>query len=820
MDVRCGRCGTEYDFDDALISGRGTTVKCTQCGHQFKVFPEGGGRSPERWRVQTLSAITPGELEFTSLKELQRAIGRGDVNPEDRLSRGSEAPRPLASIAELEPFFAERGASPATQAPRHVSGSAPGKGLSSTRLGLPSGEPGLAPSAMQPPRTTPGMHSGPPPTEAVPAKRRTSTTIGLPAPAGIPPLQDIGPATQASEPRGSAMNGRQAGPDTLRKEMSRTLPSTAVSDERGPASPKPKSAPGQAGGPPIVSVLSAPPPGKSAPPRLPGPSGTQPSLLVPEQLRGPSPPQMKGPPPLAKTVRSATSSRVREVTAQPVSGATTTVSTRPDQSRERLEHQPKPSSVETPAAAAAAAAPETPARRGGAPRWILAVVLLGTAAFVSLTVGRNYLQRASGPAPEPSSAVTDARIEPLLARADELHAQGDLEGAKEQLTKASALAPSAPEVRAALARLEVTRTDLEWLRLRLLSPDDAGHIDQVRRTLSRRLQKAEAEVKAAEEVAPDDVRVRRARVHLARLGGDVAEARRRLAGLDAEASDPDMDYLLAALDLAEASPSWPPVLERLRAAASTEKPLSGARTALIYALVRSGDLAGAKDELAKLQAGATDQVSPPLLTDARLFVERNAGEAGDKASPKESVASAADNPSPESAASPPANSYQAELRAGHGEAQRGNLAQAEAHFRAALKHRPEDAEALAGLAEVASRRGDSAQAAELYQRVLAKNPSYLPALVARADQLWASGDRAGALKLYRRVVDQAGGSSYYAQRARARIVQAEREQQEIREAAPKTDTTPSQPSEPREAPKNEKQGSSKIDTTDLPEYNE
>ena len=41
MDVRCNRCATEYEFDDALISERGTTVKFTNCGYQFKVFPTG-----------------------------------------------------------------------------------------------------------------------------------------------------------------------------------------------------------------------------------------------------------------------------------------------------------------------------------------------------------------------------------------------------------------------------------------------------------------------------------------------------------------------------------------------------------------------------------------------------------------------------------------------------------------------------------------------------------------------------------------------------------------------------------------------------------
>ena len=49
MDVRCNRCGTEYEFDDALISERGTTVKCTNCGLQFKVYPSHHSGGPERW---------------------------------------------------------------------------------------------------------------------------------------------------------------------------------------------------------------------------------------------------------------------------------------------------------------------------------------------------------------------------------------------------------------------------------------------------------------------------------------------------------------------------------------------------------------------------------------------------------------------------------------------------------------------------------------------------------------------------------------------------------------------------------------------------
>jgi predicted Zn finger-like uncharacterized protein len=123
MDVRCSRCGTEYDFDDALVSERGTTVKCTNCAHQFKVFPGGSGGAPERWIVRKASGR---ELVYTSLRDLQRAIAQRQVGPTDLLSRGgAQMLRPLGGIAELEPFFHAQGAAPAEAAQRTLLGVAP-----------------------------------------------------------------------------------------------------------------------------------------------------------------------------------------------------------------------------------------------------------------------------------------------------------------------------------------------------------------------------------------------------------------------------------------------------------------------------------------------------------------------------------------------------------------------------------------------------------------------------------------------------------------------------------------------------------------------
>src|SRR5580658_6163990 len=102
MDVQCERCKTEYEFDDALVSGRGTTVKCTNCGFQFKVKPRGDARYNERWTVRTNAGR---EFVFTTLRELQRAITQRQVGRGDTLSRGNGPSRPLATISELEPFF-------------------------------------------------------------------------------------------------------------------------------------------------------------------------------------------------------------------------------------------------------------------------------------------------------------------------------------------------------------------------------------------------------------------------------------------------------------------------------------------------------------------------------------------------------------------------------------------------------------------------------------------------------------------------------------------------------------------------------------------
>lgn len=134
MEVLCERCQTEYDFDDALVSERGTTVKCTNCGHQFRIFrPKSGSSPPERWVVRTQDGR---DLVYTSLRDLQRAITRAQVGRADTLARGGLPSRPLSSIAELEPFFPAIDDGPAT-VPRYESDRPP-ESVTQARPPIPS----------------------------------------------------------------------------------------------------------------------------------------------------------------------------------------------------------------------------------------------------------------------------------------------------------------------------------------------------------------------------------------------------------------------------------------------------------------------------------------------------------------------------------------------------------------------------------------------------------------------------------------------------------------------------------------------------------
>lgn len=111
MDVTCNRCGMTYEFEVGLIAPAGTTVKCTECGHLFKVLrptaltpsAEESATWQRSWRVRQAD----GTLHvIESLAEVIRLIGTGQFGPEDEISRTGQVWKRLGTIAELSSLFA------------------------------------------------------------------------------------------------------------------------------------------------------------------------------------------------------------------------------------------------------------------------------------------------------------------------------------------------------------------------------------------------------------------------------------------------------------------------------------------------------------------------------------------------------------------------------------------------------------------------------------------------------------------------------------------------------------------------------------------
>ncbi len=120
MDVRCERCKTLYELDDARVSEAGTTVRCTTCGHVFRVRKKvllmteavgAGGESTAvpppvvekpPWRVRSPSGRVIAFRELTSMQKwiVERKFGR-----DDEISLHGDHWKRLGDIAEVQPFF-------------------------------------------------------------------------------------------------------------------------------------------------------------------------------------------------------------------------------------------------------------------------------------------------------------------------------------------------------------------------------------------------------------------------------------------------------------------------------------------------------------------------------------------------------------------------------------------------------------------------------------------------------------------------------------------------------------------------------------------
>ena len=221
MDVRCERCSTEYEFDDALVSGRGTTVKCTNCGHKFKIRRSDGDFSEDFWNVQTGDGRT---LVFTSLRELQRAIQTSLVDRNDLLSRGGLKQKPIGRIPELAPFFDQRDQRRSVPPPAVAPAiSAAPAAASPSRTSRPPPPPGAsAPPLVPPPRQRMSTRPDFPPISPEPAPPVVERSAPPPAPAPVAAEVAAVPVSVAPTTERIERTRHDAEPDT--RPLTRTQP--------------------------------------------------------------------------------------------------------------------------------------------------------------------------------------------------------------------------------------------------------------------------------------------------------------------------------------------------------------------------------------------------------------------------------------------------------------------------------------------------------------------------------------------------------------------------------------------------------------------
>ena len=115
MDVRCDRCQTEYELDDASVAESGASVQCTTCGHTFVV---GRGKSagtpapiPQADRSATptpswMLTTEEGQTHrFRDSQTLQKWVVERRVTRADRVCPPGGSWRRLGDVDELRPFF-------------------------------------------------------------------------------------------------------------------------------------------------------------------------------------------------------------------------------------------------------------------------------------------------------------------------------------------------------------------------------------------------------------------------------------------------------------------------------------------------------------------------------------------------------------------------------------------------------------------------------------------------------------------------------------------------------------------------------------------
>jgi predicted Zn finger-like uncharacterized protein len=217
VDVRCEQCRTEYEFDESRITPEGVAVRCTTCGHVFKVRKAqtldagfaGDLRAPRDWKVRLTA--TGDVVACRDLSTLQTWIIERRVQRGDQITRAGQAWTRLGDIPELQPFFTVTDKpQPQPQAPEPE----PGQTMAfrpvpaAPRAPAPAPQPAYDPAGstmtFRPVPAAPARGPTPP----QPAYEPAGQTMAFRAPIAAPAPAPAAPAAQDFDPAGQTMTFR------------------------------------------------------------------------------------------------------------------------------------------------------------------------------------------------------------------------------------------------------------------------------------------------------------------------------------------------------------------------------------------------------------------------------------------------------------------------------------------------------------------------------------------------------------------------------------------------------------------------------------
>lgn len=232
MDVSCPQCDTLYELDERQIGDDGATLKCSQCGHLFRLQPQAGVLSESRQRWMVRQHDTGDVLYFTGFDTLHEWCMGGEVGPDDEISRTGEKWTKLRSIGEFAPIFQ------VVESIADLSGDAPAQRRESDELERLEEELGALDSAPEhdtadsPATAADDESSGP-------GRQRTSTDSQFPTDGG--PKRDRQVSDEAEDAESTAQPADSAPKPTPQRAPKRTPTHTpgepADDSDSSPAEP-------------------------------------------------------------------------------------------------------------------------------------------------------------------------------------------------------------------------------------------------------------------------------------------------------------------------------------------------------------------------------------------------------------------------------------------------------------------------------------------------------------------------------------------------------------------------------------------------------